>query len=322
MVKMMEIPGKRAEAINRLLSLGSHAVPALVATFDDPRQEVVLMALATVASLGGVAAPALPDLKKLAQGEDKVLARAASWAMHKMRPTGITLLAEYSGGKITRIDADGTVSEVKGLKGPFDVELLPNGNYLVAEFHKNRVCEINLEGKCVWEYPNLNEPLDVDALANGNTLVVERAGKRVIEVSRAGKIVWEFKHEGKRPQDADRLANGNTLICFYTEGLLLEVDPKGKIVWKLTGYEMLSDADRLMNGNTLISTSGEKLVREVDPSGKTILEIKIDDRLSDADRLPNGHTLVATNAAVVEFDALGQECWRRTAKYPGDVNRY
>jgi hypothetical protein len=322
LARMLELPDKRHEAINGLLRLGSDSVPALVATLNDPRPEIVIIALTTIGTLGGLAESALPSLDKLASGEDKPIATAASWAMHKMRPIGITLIAEYDSNLITRIDAAGKATKLEGLNGPFDVELLPNDNYLVVEYGANRVCELDAKGKLVWEYNKLSQPIDADALPNGNILIVERASKQVIEVTRKGDIAWTFKYEGQAPQDADRLANGNTLISYFTEGQVIEVDPSGKVVWKLSGFKMLSDADRLANGNTLLASAEEHLVREVDPMGNTVMKIDIGEMFSDADRLPNGHTPVASNSAVVEFDAKGKECWRRAADFAGGVSRH
>tara|TARA_R110002094_G_scaffold53314_5_gene64632 strand:- start:703 stop:867 length:165 start_codon:yes stop_codon:yes gene_type:complete len=54
----------------------------------------VIIALTTIGTLGGLAESALPSLDKLASGKDKPLTTAASWAMHKVRPIGITLIAE------------------------------------------------------------------------------------------------------------------------------------------------------------------------------------------------------------------------------------
>ncbi len=323
-VKLLELPSRRVAAVDQLMRLGPDAVPALERALLDPRPEIVRTVAHIIGCLGPVAKATLPRLEKLSMSENRIIATATEWARHRIRPVGITVIAEYSASTVTIVGADGKVTEIPQLKGAFDADRLPNGRYLVVAHGENRVVEVDGKGKRFWSCKLASQPLDADRLPNGNTLIAERAGKkRVFEVSPKGKVVWKFNPpKGQAPQEADRLPNGNTLISCYSPGAIFEVDPSGKQVWQHQAGGLLCDADRLPNGNTLYCVGSQKRVKEIDPTGKVVFELRVPTSPSDADRLPNGHTLVAHTTGVVEYDAKGKVVWQRTAKYAGQVNRY
>jgi hypothetical protein len=92
--------------------------------------------------------------------------------------------------------------ELTGYRNPHDVDLLPNGNYLITE-RGTRVVEVDKTGRVIWKKESLRSPSDADRLDNGNTLITESGANRVIELSPDGNIVREIKGLGF-PGEANR----------------------------------------------------------------------------------------------------------------------
>lgn len=319
LVKNFELPAKRADAIERLVRIGKPAVRPLTLTLNDPRPEIVICALRTLAAMGEDAESVLPVLARMAKGNgngndtDAVLAHAAAWARSGIRKRGVFLIVKRKDKQVVemRVDAKGQATEkpvLKNLQRPWDAELLPNGNYLVTEHTPSGVLEVDATGKEVWSYKKVKHPMDADRLPNGNTLIADTQNDRVLEVDAKGDVVWKFD-KGVRPNDADRLPNGNTLIANARGKRVLEVNKAGKVVWQLKDLGTIVDADRLLNGNTLVACFSKRVVRELDPKGKVVFEVDVAASPRDADRLANGDTVVATDQAVLCFDKAGKKLW-------------
>ncbi len=320
-VTFLELDNRRAEGANALLKMGQDAVPALVMALNDPRP-VVAQTVAHILRFGSQAASAKERLIALSNSDDKQLAYLARYALFGVaQPAGITLVADQGSHKILELNKTGkVVRTLTGVRGPWDVERLPNGNYLISSYLGKKVVEMTAKGKVVWSYAELTNPYKAQRLPNGNTLIAD-LGSGVLEVGHAGKTVWKYAKGGICPFDAERLVNGNTLIVDYRKRLI-EVTRKGEIVWEYKQGQMVNDADRLPNGNTLIAIFSPGKVIEVTPKGKVVWEMKGLRQPYDADRLPNGHTLVAQNGEVAEYDAKGKKVWSMKVTYPPEVSRY
>jgi hypothetical protein len=72
------------------------------------------------------------------------------------------------------------------------IDVLPNGNVLVAETTNNRILEHDATGRVVREF-DVEQPIAAVRLANGHTLVTSMSQHRAVELDRAGKEVWQFK---------------------------------------------------------------------------------------------------------------------------------
>ncbi len=188
---------------------------------------------------------------------------------------------------------------------PFSVELLANGNVLVAS-RTNEVLEVNRQKRIVWSYTRLGDNADLinvyaaQRLPNGNTLITDRRADFVIEVTPDKQVVWRY---GARPDtlttgslvdpfSAVRLPNGNTLIADNRGATrVIEVrssdyDPTSpnlgytdaSIVWRYgrdndggIGQGQLASprqAQRLANGNTLITDAADQVF-----SGNRVIEV-------------------------------------------------
>lgn len=321
MVKLLELPDRRRDAVQQLLQLGEAAVPALLRGVDHPRDEIALASLQMLGELGPLAHSAAPRLDSLARASDRTRAHAAKWARARLQHDGSTLVVDYTTGCVLQFDKTGKeVFRLKNQNGSFDGERLADGNFLVSRYLHHEVREVDPRGKVLWRFTKAKFPADADRLANGNTLISDSGGRRVIEVDRAGKIVWQ--HACACPYDADRLPSGNTLITDFLAGRVFEVTPRGNVAWEVLVSQAFG-ADRLRNGNTLIPRFGPGEVIEVDPNGKTVAKITGLQVPNEARRLPNGHTLVAAGDGVREFDATGKQVGQRIRTYrAATVHRY
>lgn len=311
---MLELPQRKTEAVQKLLSLGEDAAPDLGMALDDPRPEMVMTFAHLLRLLGPKAKAAQPYLERLANGEDKQLSQAARWAMATVRGHGHILVAAGGNAAVVVLDMDGKEkSRLANQSSVFDAEPLPNGNCLICRYSNRLVQEITPKGKVAWQYTKARTPMDADRLPNGNTLISDIAG-RVFEIDSKGKVVWETK--AANCYNATRLPNGNTLIPEYAGNQVREVDPKGKVVWKVKARNPM-DCLRLPDGNSwIVEYTGN--LRLVNPKGKTLKTIAVPNAYSVA-MLPNGDLLVAANGGVYRFDETGKQVWHTTLRMVGSV---
>jgi hypothetical protein len=218
--------------------------------------------------------------------------------------------ADYAGGKVFLVGADGAVQWEYPAPHCDELWALPGGNLL---FTTGRgVKEVTPEKKVVFQYDSKGEVYACQRLPDGTTFVGECSAGRLLDVDPSGKIVKEVKllPEGKSGghaymRNARRLPNGNTLVAHYGEGVVKEYDPQGKVVLEIRAPGGPHSVARLPNGNTLIAV-GDKIktdakLFEVDAKGAVVWELANKD-LPDAPlkfmtgfhRLPNGNT-VASN---------------------------
>ena len=117
---------------------------------------------------------------------------------------GNTFIGECNSGKLLEISPEGSiVKQIKLLPDSVNgghaymrnARKLQNGNYLVAHYGLDKVCEYDSTGKPVWEIPIKGGPHSVIRMPNGNTLIAcsdHNGEPRVVEVDNAGTIVWQL----------------------------------------------------------------------------------------------------------------------------------
>ncbi|HEY8506301.1 MAG TPA: HEAT repeat domain-containing protein, partial [Gemmataceae bacterium] len=104
-------------------------------------------------------------------------------------------------GHVTELDARGkelrrvNVGRTSGWAG---LEVLPNGNFLVAQYTAApRVAEVDGDGKVVWECTTPLSPTRAQRLRSGNTLVAGGNHNFVAEYNPAGEEVWRAETKGR-----------------------------------------------------------------------------------------------------------------------------
>ena len=134
------------------------------------------------------------------------------------------------------------------LNTPVQCTWLPNTDVLITDQGNNRIIEVNLAKKIVWQYPGsntnasdqLNSPNSAELLENGHILIADENNNRAIEVDANDNLVWQFFTDtdplsvpfppGPLPTRAVRLANGDTLISDQFNNRVIRVNMAGTIV--------------------------------------------------------------------------------------------
>jgi hypothetical protein len=174
------------------------------------------------------------------------------------------------------------------LDTPVQSTWLPNSHVLITDQANNRIIEVNLAKKIVWQYPGSNTkdadqlsgPNSAELLENGHILIADQGNNRAIEVTRGDHIVRTFTVGGtaNTVAFAGRLDNGDTLLTDAGNSRIVEVDAHDNVVWQyFTDTDPLSVAAplptravRLKNGDTLISDQFNNRVIRVSPAGMIV----------------------------------------------------
>ena len=174
------------------------------------------------------------------------------------------------------------------LNTPVQNTFLPNSHILITDQGNNRIIEVTLSKRIVWQYPGsnanpadqLNNPNSAELLDNGHILIADENNSRAIEVTRDDQIVKTFTAGGTLGPVAfaSRLDNGHTLLTDAGNSRALEVDENDNMVWQyVTNGDPLSvpaplptRAVRLRNGDTLISDQFNNRVIRVSPAGQIV----------------------------------------------------
>jgi len=103
-------------------------------------------------------------------------------------------------GNMVRLDSTG--KELKTITVPppqlygSNIDVLPNGRVLAAQYSNNKVVEYDPDGKTVWE-ATVTQPTSVQRLPNGHTLVGSMYTMQMVELDRQGKVLTQERLEGR-----------------------------------------------------------------------------------------------------------------------------
>jgi hypothetical protein len=187
-------------------------------------------------------------------------------------PDNRVLLVDPSGKIVWQYGQFGqTGSGHNLLNTPVQCTWLPNAHVLITDQGNNRIIEVALNKRIVWQYPGsnknpaaqLNSPNSAELLENGHVLIADENNSRAIEVTRADVIVGTFTAGGTVDTlaFASRLDNGDTLLTDAGNARIVEVDANDHVVWEYftdtdahsVAAPLPTRAVRLKNGDTLIS---------------------------------------------------------------------
>jgi outer membrane protein assembly factor BamB len=202
-----------------------------------------------------------------------------------------------------------------GLRAPSDVQLLPGGRLLIADFQGNVVVERDQHGKVVWSRTVESYPTSCQRLANGNTFIATY--NQLLEVTPDNKVAFTIR-PGGNVYRARKLRNGHILF-LNSNAQIVEVETSGKEVRRIgvptVGAANWGGVELLPNGRYLVCVYSANKVLELDTKGKVLWECTVQTP-SSARRLPNGRTLVSSMDAktVVEFNRLGKPVWKQSTQ--------
>ncbi len=148
--------------------------------------------------------------------------------------------------------------------------------------------------------------LGCDVLPNGNFLLAEQGPCQAVEITPKGEVVSTVKLQTtekaahRQMRCLHRLENGHLLAAHEAEGVVREYDATGKPVWEYPNITNVFEALRLANGNTLIGCGTDKRVIEVTPEKKIVWELTAADVpelnltwITSLQVLKNGNLVVA-----------------------------
>jgi hypothetical protein len=147
----------------------------------------------------------------------------------------------------------------------------------IVEVDRKNKTTFDYRAKC-------EQVLTCDVLPNGNFLVAEQGPCQAVEVNAKGevvstvKLITTEKAAHRQLRCLHRLANGHLLACHEAEGVVREYDADGKPVWEYPNVTNVFEALRLPNGNTLIGCGTDKRVIEVTPEKKVVWELTAADK--------------------------------------------
>lgn len=225
--------------------------------------------------------------------------------------TGKIMVCNYSKHFIYVMNEEGKeLWRKEGISEPFGLDVLANGNRLVAACTGKFVAEYDVAGKEIWKVSSIvGNPLSVQRLSDGRTLVSTGSAGKAIEFGRDGEIKAEIT-VGGFVADAVRLPNGRTLVARYRAGTVAEVDRAGKILWEIGGFKSTRGAKRLPNGNTLVTDYGNRRVVECNRTGEVVWEVGGLNGPFDSWRLGDGRTLISESNGVRMVDQKGKMLWK------------
>lgn len=147
-------------------------------------------------------------------------------------PDGRTVVGGWNGKCVLWLDADGKEQQRLDGVGGVAIEPLFNGNLLICDYPGLRLVEVTNAAEVVWQARLPGSPMDVNLLPNGNYLVSLNAPNRIVEYERTadGLEVVTANDCSYQPEDVHRLADGRTFVTGDNGCRLL--DATGRAVWK------------------------------------------------------------------------------------------
>ena len=300
--------------------------------------------LAIRAYAKALAAEAIPELSRLAEGADD---RAALTAIRQLLALGDTKCLSALGRRLDSADlnvraqsatlveaiadddfgyaayddpavrkaaaqkAQKWLAEAKpeAIHRPRGLDSEPSGRMLVCVGCGDRVVEYDSDGEVTWQVA-ISDPWGCARLPDGRRLVVSWSGRLLVEYDKNGCEVSRRASLPAGPMSVQELAGGRKLLACREGGEVLELGADGKFGWEVRLEGGPSDARRLRNGRTLVALQRGNEVIELDGKGTVRWRAKISSPTS-ACRLPNGRTLVSSylDGKVVELDSEGRVVW-------------
>lgn len=199
-------------------------------------------------------------------------------------PNGNTFIGECNSGSLLEVAPDGNiVKKIRLLPDSADgghffmrnARKLQNGNYLVAHYGLDKVCEYDSTGKMLREIPIKGGPHSVIRLPNGNTLIAcsdHDGDPRVLEVDTACKITWQLTKnelpgiELEFMTGMQILPNGNLVLTnwlghnqFGKAPHAFEITRNKKVVWVYRDNSIL----KTMSSIQLLDVPGNAITGEI-----------------------------------------------------------
>jgi len=280
-------------------------VPVLIELLAVLPAEQVGEIEAALYQLAGDSAPKTPSGTEPAERKKCRDAWAAWWKRNAghadltrltERPWyGFTLLCDTGKNRVCELDRNGKERwAINNVALPADAVVVPGNRVLIAEYQASRVTERDFTGKILWE-KQVATPISVQRLPNGNTFIATDNGG-IREVDRTGKEIYVIPNVPGGFRVAYRSLQG-PIVYLTQKGECVRIDTTGKRLQSFDTHHVPSDIgciDVSANGRILVAQDRRNKVVEYDAEGKKILEVDAP-RVATAMGLPNHHILVASH---------------------------
>jgi hypothetical protein len=185
------------------------------------------------------------------------------------------------------------------------------GYTLLCDSSRNRVYEIDQNGKERWAIENVPFPVDAWVIGGKRVLIAEYNGRQISERDFQGKILWSKRLGGDLPVNVQRLPNGNTFIATINQ--IVELDRTHKEVYSINNVPGgITGAYRARDGRIICLAMNGGQCHIMDTRGK-LLEQFASNRnaiwTSGIDLMANGHILITqpNRNKVTEYDRNGNK---------------
>lgn len=216
---------------------------------------------------------------------------------------GYTLLCDSGRNRVYEIDRNGKERwGIEGVPFPVDAWVVGGNRVLIAEYGGRKISERDLQGKILWTKPTQGQPVNVQRLPNGHTFIATLT--QIVEVDRAGKEVYTIRNIGGGITAAYKARDGRIVCLAHNGGQCLFLDASGKIL-----KQFASNRDGTWTSGIDLLANGHILITQ--PNRSKVSEydrngkriVEVDAPLATtATALPNGHFLVASSAGHRAFE--------------------
>jgi HEAT repeat protein len=217
------------------------------------------------------------------------------WKRIEVGLLGGVIVAELETDTIWEVSPGGKIRwQMDDIQGPYDVQVLSGGRFLIAEYLGQRVTERDRKGTVLWE-KEIDDPVACRRLPNGNTFIA--TSRSVLEIAPGGKEVYActLPKEQQPVYGAHVVPGSHSVFLASKEGMLvLDTTQKGPAKKIDLGGEV-SDVQGLSGGQLLITVVIGKTtkLKRIDAAGKQ-LEEWTTHGVSCATRLTNGNLLAGS----------------------------
>lgn len=112
---------------------------------------------------------------------------------------GNTLIADSRPGRIIEVDAEKKIvwSHTEEIAFPWDAEVTPDGNVIVADYNRHHVTCVRRDGSTCWRINHIGHPSAVEILADGSLLVAAHKSGWLLafDAQRRGVGHWRLGDE-------------------------------------------------------------------------------------------------------------------------------
>ncbi|MBT9546029.1 MAG: cyclic nucleotide-binding domain-containing protein [Candidatus Sericytochromatia bacterium] len=173
---------------------------------------------------------------------------------------------------------------------PLSPLYLENHHLLMVDQQENRVFEVNLWGKTIWEFKTdtserhqLLGPRRValhHRAQDAYLLIADTGNHRILMIDRHHRIHWQYGVKGEpgkddgflnSPTDVQLTSEGYVLIADRGNHRVLEINPDNNLItWESPqdlGLSLPTFAEKLPNHNLLVVDAGNYRVLELNPQG-------------------------------------------------------